>query len=105
MAGFYKSVEQIIDGLNALRTNEKFSSVIKECNDQISNLDLEELKKEKCQKELVEQLTNIYIVSHVIYKNTVKVIDTAVAGLQNQILNQSGVKEQVLIENSLLQRM
>ena len=31
VAKLYKSAEYIIDGLNALETNEKFSSVFKEC--------------------------------------------------------------------------
>ena len=76
MEGLYKSVESIIDELKALRTNEKFSSVFKGCNDKISELVLKELKlprQKKVPKELVEQLTCMCIVSHVhIGKSTLK---------------------------------
>ena len=72
VAVLHKSGEHVIDGLNVLRMNEKFSSVFKKYNGKISELSLEELKfwgKRKHQKELVEQLTYMYIVSHV--ENTI----------------------------------
>lgn len=110
IAGLYKSVEHIIDGLNGLRTNEKFSSVFKQCNDKISELGLEELKLPR-QKKVPKRIGGTTD-SHVYHQSCeeyyrqqyFEVIDTAVAGLQNRILNQPGVKKQVLLENVLLQK-
>lgn len=109
VAGLYKSVEHTIDGLNILRMNEKFSSLFKECSDKISELDLEELQLPR-QKKVPKRIglttdSHVYQSCEEYYRQEYfEIIDTAVAGLQNRILNQPGVKKQVLLENILLQK-
>lgn len=44
MAGLCDAVQHISDGLENLRTNDKFSCLYLECKDKISELGLEDLK-------------------------------------------------------------
>ena len=97
VAGLYKSVEHITDGLNALKTNKKCSLLFTECNDKIFDLGLEVLKHPKLKKvpTRIGGTTDIHVYCQSCEEYYRQVVDTAVGGLQNRILKQIGVKKQL----------
>lgn len=109
LTGLCASVQHVADGLEKLRTNEKFSSVYQECNEKILELGLEELRlprERRVPKRMSEGIDgHKYISPQEHYRREYfEVIDTAVQGLKNRILEQASMKKQILLEKVLLEK-
>ncbi|XP_042912304.2 zinc finger MYM-type protein 1 [Parasteatoda tepidariorum] len=107
LSGLCKSIEVMIQGLSDLRSEENFSKVFEECSAAIQQNDLEELslprQKKPPKRYSGPAPSHGYNSCEEYYRQQFyHMVDTAISGLKSRILDQPGVKKQILLENVLL---